>query len=70
MQPGKRGRQLKSVADIARAARKIINEVDTDVMPASKAQAILAGLALVFDVMRHSSDSGTLSPKTPSDNRL
>lgn len=61
MKPGGRGRQLQSVADIAKSARRVILEVDNGLMPASKAQAILAGLRLIFDTMQHSSIATTQS---------
>lgn len=63
MQPGKRGRQLKTPNDVGRATREIINKLDTGVMSPDKAQAILAGLALAFSVMQR--DSGA----TPAGNR-
>lgn len=56
MQPGKRGRQLQTPADVGRAARRVILEVDTDVMTPDKAMAILAGLELIYSVMQR--DSG------------
>lgn len=61
MKPGRRGRQLMSVADIARSGREVLKGLDDGSLSPATGRAKIEALRLIYDTMQRDSGSHSSS---------
>jgi len=64
MKPGRRGRQLISVADIARSSREVLKGLDDGSLSPTAGRAKIEALRLIYDTMRFDTKDAFILPNS------